>query len=461
VDTNPAPPAITQQPANTTIVQGGYGALTAAASGTKPLFYQWLFGNVPIPNATNTTLNLTNVTPASAGNYSVLVTNVAGSTNSAAAVLTIAPAALTPALEKIWQLPPGSRFFLANDSNQRGLAYNAANGHVLVASRTPTNGIHVLDGETGTYLHSLQMDNALITGGVITLNLVGCTVDGQVFAGNVVLDGANATTPFKLYTWLNDDPSTAPTLAWSGDPGSTTTNRWGDTMDVRGTFDNPEILLGSRFGVQTAIIPVAFGVGATPQTFTHTGVPGAAFGLGVAFGRGDTIWGKTSGGPLLQVALDYGAFNSTVLRSNFAGLPNLTALQVAVEDDLLAAVSPLETPDNVRLYDVADSNAAPAALDTEFFPTDNLNVNGTGALAFGPCRLYALDSNNGLVAFRVAPLLRSSVSGGMLSLSWTVGALQSTTDIGDPNSWTNVPSATTPYPVNTTSPGRAFFRLAK
>ncbi len=83
------PPVITQQPASAATVEGGAATFVAAASGTAPLSYQWRFNNSPITGATNTSLTLTGVTTNQAGQYSLTVTNAAGSTNSAAATLTV------------------------------------------------------------------------------------------------------------------------------------------------------------------------------------------------------------------------------------------------------------------------------------------------------------------------------------------------------------------------------------
>jgi hypothetical protein len=57
-------------------------------SSTMRLAYQWLFQGVPLNNATYTSLLLTNITPGQAGEYSVVVTNVFGSTN-VSAILTV------------------------------------------------------------------------------------------------------------------------------------------------------------------------------------------------------------------------------------------------------------------------------------------------------------------------------------------------------------------------------------
>ena len=51
-------------------------------------------------------------------------------------------------------------------------------------------------------------------------------------------------------------------------------------------------------------------------------------------------------------------------------------------------------------------------LDQELFPIDNPNVNGTGAIAFGGNRVFALDSNHGLFAYTInlTPSVRTTLA---------------------------------------------------
>ncbi|MDB6016774.1 MAG: Immunoglobulin I-set domain protein [Pedosphaera sp.] len=98
------PPIILTQPQSQTVDVGGNVSFSVAASGTPPPSYQWQLNGTTIDGATNTTLNLTNVQASDAGGYSAMVSNVGGSTNSDAAVLTIIQC-LTPAKGLIswWQ----------------------------------------------------------------------------------------------------------------------------------------------------------------------------------------------------------------------------------------------------------------------------------------------------------------------------------------------------------------------
>lgn len=85
------PPVVTVPPASLTVTQGASAAFSVAVSGDGPFGYQWMFNNAPVPGAASSTLTLNHVLPAAEGQYSVRVTNVVGSTDSAAAVLTVRP----------------------------------------------------------------------------------------------------------------------------------------------------------------------------------------------------------------------------------------------------------------------------------------------------------------------------------------------------------------------------------
>jgi hypothetical protein len=89
------PPVIVTPPVNATVVATREATFSVLANGPGPLFYQWLFGNNLLSFATNATLVLSNVQPAQAGSYSVIVFNQAGSVQSTAAQLSVrAPAVI-------------------------------------------------------------------------------------------------------------------------------------------------------------------------------------------------------------------------------------------------------------------------------------------------------------------------------------------------------------------------------
>lgn len=84
----PGPPLILSEPASRTIARGGGVNFKVSATGLD-LTYQWHFNSNSVPNATNSTLALTNVQANQTGNYSVTVSNSFASTITSNAVLSV------------------------------------------------------------------------------------------------------------------------------------------------------------------------------------------------------------------------------------------------------------------------------------------------------------------------------------------------------------------------------------
>ncbi len=83
------PPAVTTQPRDITVPAGENATFSVTASGPGPFTYQWRGHESNLPGATRATLTLTNVQPAAAGPYSVVITNPHGAVTSSVATLTI------------------------------------------------------------------------------------------------------------------------------------------------------------------------------------------------------------------------------------------------------------------------------------------------------------------------------------------------------------------------------------
>jgi hypothetical protein len=74
-------------PAYQEVLQGSTFTIAVSATGTQPLSYKWRRNNITIINQTNALLRITNAASANAGNYTVIITNVAGAVTSAVAVV--------------------------------------------------------------------------------------------------------------------------------------------------------------------------------------------------------------------------------------------------------------------------------------------------------------------------------------------------------------------------------------
>lgn len=467
ISTVAEPPVITTQPASQTVLEGGTAQFGIVAGGTKPLAYQWKFNGGDLTGQTGTSLTLASVTPAQGGEYSITVKNTAGEVTSSNATLTVVPLVKSDALTPKWQLAPGAKPWLNQDSSQRGLAYNPANGHVLVLSRADGVKIYVLDGQTGEELHTLNVDTSIIFGGTFSLNLVGVGDDGAVYACNLTTD--SAASPFNIYRWADDAADTLPELVYSGDPGG---GRWGDTFDVRGAGDTTQFLAAQRNGRAVAVFTATVGAAPLPTLVTVADATDGDFGLGAVFGPGDTFYGKATGRTLRQVSFDLASGTGTSLH-NYTAFPGpVGPIGWDPVNNFLAGVT-FENPDNIRLYDLADPET-PTLIDQEFCPADNANINGTGAADFGGGLLFTLNSNNGIAVFTVkkpTPAEPPTLGGVKLngtSLEFTItgqaGAtygVQSTADFKD---WLDVPGISVSGPSGTVTipltgaPASGFFR---
>jgi uncharacterized repeat protein (TIGR03803 family) len=83
------PPSIALQPASQRVVIGRSASFSVSVSGTAPFRYQWRFNGGGIFNATNAAYAIQAVGATNTGNYSVVVTNLAGSVTSSNAFLAV------------------------------------------------------------------------------------------------------------------------------------------------------------------------------------------------------------------------------------------------------------------------------------------------------------------------------------------------------------------------------------
>ncbi len=142
VTVNPAPiaPTITAQPESLTVTSGSNAAFSVTVTGTAPFRYQWRKAGVAVAGATNGTLTFAPAVALSAGDYTVVVTNVAGSVTSTVATLTVTvppvPDAIRPTLAVV---SPASALTLVT-SNSINLSGTAADNQGVTSVILQQNG---------------------------------------------------------------------------------------------------------------------------------------------------------------------------------------------------------------------------------------------------------------------------------------------------------------------------------
>lgn len=320
--------------------------------------------------------------------------------------------ATTYSFNLITNFPASTFSWLGTASNQRGMAYNPSTGHILVVDKS-TPAIHILDPITGTDL-GLMDTSSLATGGngSFTMLLIRVADDGAVYVAN--LENTTSAPDLNIYAWASE--SSPQSIVWHGHPGTAGDGqRYGDTMDVRGSGTNTMIIFGSRGNVVQLFRPTDETLTAfNPTTLTMDGPAGSA-GYGVTFGAGNTFYGAfgtTSGSttdPLRLFSFDLTAGTAkTIAIYPQPPMPTgLAPIKMSPVLNLLGGAA-IKTGDAVYLYDVTSPGSVPVLQDTKTLPSDTANGAFAGAIDFGYAdaiygtnRLFVMDCNNGIQVYAI------------------------------------------------------------
>jgi hypothetical protein len=133
-------PAITSQPQDQFVNAGDTASFSVTATGTAPLSYQWQFNGNVLAGATTSSLTVTGVGNANAGQYRVVVANVAGSLNSSFATLTVnAAPAITAQPQNQTVIEAVTATFNVGVSGTAPLSYQwLFNGATLAGATNPS-----------------------------------------------------------------------------------------------------------------------------------------------------------------------------------------------------------------------------------------------------------------------------------------------------------------------------------
>jgi Immunoglobulin domain len=182
------PPNITHAPQDQTAYVGSTVSFQASATGTAPMAYKWLFNATnALSLGTSAVLTLTDVQPAQAGAYTVVVTNAVGAVTSAPALLSVIPS----------------------------------------VERRTVPGL-VLRGQPGSVLNLEDADALAPSPAWATLDSVVLTNTSQWY-----FDNATPLPPQRFYrAWQAGGPSAMPTLDSKLVPGLTLAGLVGGTVRV-------------------------------------------------------------------------------------------------------------------------------------------------------------------------------------------------------------------------------------
>ena len=345
-------------------------------------------------------------------------------------------------------------FLISTNEFERGMAYNPTTGHLLVVDRSANSSlnsdVHVLDGQTGADLGILDT-NGILSGGNTSfpMNMIGVADDGAIYAANLS-NGTGTNSPeFRLYRWAsegNGQQRVYPQSFGVADPGngidtSSFQKRWGDTLTVRGSGTNTQVLIANRGTLVSVFRPTDESMATFVPTPLTSDAGVGALGYGLTFGAGDTFWGTagaSTNSSLYHMQFDLVAGTATKIHTlTSAKIPNtITPILCMPASNLLTGITMVPGPDVIRLYDISDPSS-PVLLDRKPFATANTNLTYSGALALGTNGvLYALDADNGIMAFALTnvpsnPLAPSFYQNPPASLTVVAGGTVTLTSAAD------------------------------
>ena len=175
-------PSITTQPKSQTVDEGDSVTFSVTASGTTPLSYQWKKDGSNISGATSSAYTINSAKTSDAGNYTVTVSNSAGSVTSSAATLTV----------NAGSEPSGTAIRSVNRSGKNAtvtlkLEPDANVSVMFVEERVPA-GVTISVNNGGTYVASQNMIRwSFLDGNPRDISYVLIVADD--FDGKVSLNG--------------------------------------------------------------------------------------------------------------------------------------------------------------------------------------------------------------------------------------------------------------------------------
>ena len=241
------PITLVAQPQDQTATTGSTVSFSVAAVGTPPLTYQWRFNGASIPGATASSFQISSVQTTHVGSYSVEVRNVAGSTTSRDAVLTVH---IPPSI----QSQPSSQnvalgatvTFTVTATGGPPLIYQwQKNGQTIGGATSSSLTLaNAQAGDAGSYTVVITNPGGAVTSGSASLTLILPQVQGgrtsdqaaaPVETRQGTFDGGSNTAPGGALARRNAPPATNEErwFSWKAPAGGIVTfNTAGSTFDT-------------------------------------------------------------------------------------------------------------------------------------------------------------------------------------------------------------------------------------
>ncbi|TNE71543.1 T9SS type A sorting domain-containing protein [bacterium] len=317
-----------------------------------------------------------------------------------ALVLGLSNITTVKAQEPVWSISAPEGGWFMTDGTARGLSYNPATGHLIVATRTPGLNPVLIDAATGDSVGVLDMTG--VSGGLIPYVFIQATSDGQLFASNVVNSEVGV---HKIYRWENE--TAAPTVIYEAAHGST--QRVGDSFKAYGTGNNISLLAS---GGSALVVKIAWdGTTATKTDYTVTN--NIARGGFSSMVNDSTVWVTGTGTAPTLFDFKNGTLGASLTTPDAAMLPAAT-LNSAMTSDAFTYLGksylflgPHSVDKKFWLINLTDNELVGAT--SAFSANTNSNNNGTVVVDKANGMAYVMMTNNVINAYKLTEFLGSAV----------------------------------------------------
>ena len=254
------PPTITQQPTNTTAIEGQMATFVVKVSNLDLISYTWFRNIVVVPGATTGTLSYGPVTlDDNQARFSATLTNRLGSTNSSQAILTVVADTTRPTLVSALNFGPNTIRLIYSEAVAPPGATNASN-------YTVNNGVTVSSVAFGPDNQTVLLTTSTLTFGTAYTITVNAVTD-RARTPNAILP--NSTISFTAFEYAPWDIG-APPIAGTNVPVAGGFDVTGAGRDIGGTSDQFHYSYQQRtgnFDVQARITSVV-----VSDPFLHAGL---------------------------------------------------------------------------------------------------------------------------------------------------------------------------------------------
>ncbi len=308
-----------------------------------------------------------------------------------------------------------SKYMDPGNDVTRGMAYNKATDHVLIATRKFGTDVIILDAASGDSLGIL--DTGIISGGTYPINLVAVADDGTIYVCNLSAPQFTPGSTFKIYRYA--DESSAPELVHDD---ALANNRYGDALAAVGSGTDKYIYASGQGSDQMVVLKDEGGSSLVFDSYITLPQPGNARHGISPDSPGGNIWinGADSGYPPPRLISSTGAQIATVPDSIFSAGGTSSILNMILgEYNVLTITNGYSISIKSARYYVDQIGTVTFGyygMSSDSLPlvyngtTNNTNINATSVLAYDSRRhaLLSLFGYNSIASSTMDSLLKAS-----------------------------------------------------